>query len=838
MRFGPDVNASTSFDETEYTLTVPTDDPKIVDTAFRMLEDWAGGISFDPKEVDKERGVVLEEWRSGRGAGARVFDRQLPVLMHGSRYAERLPIGEPEILRHAPVEALRRFYHDWYRPDLMAVVAVGDFDPQSIAKLIEKRFRGLRPPRAPRERVLYPVPDHVETLVEVTSDPELSGTAVQVHTLAPQFTPRSAADYRRALVEQLHHAMLNDRFDEIRRRPDPPFLAAFSSVGGLARTKESISRSATVPERGTIRGLDALLTELERAGRHGFASTELDRAKASLLRRFERRYEEREKFPSAGFASEYAAHFLDGEAAPGIEMELGLVREFLPGIGLDEVNGLSRDWATRGNRVILVTGPQKPDAPLPAEAELLAVFEQVRAREVGPWVDEVRAGPLVATPPDPGTILEETAIEELGVTRWRLSNGVTVYLKPTDFKNDEVILTGFSPGGLSLVPDSDLRSAAAGEQVLRAGGLGEFSQPELRKALAGKVASASVGLTELYEAASGRASPRDLGTMFEMLYLSFTSPRADPEAFLAWKQRTAESLRNRLANPAVVFGDRMTEALTQDHPRRRPPTLATLDEIRLETARDVFRDRFANAGDFTFVIVGAFTLDQVRPLVLTYLGGLPATGPGEAGRDVGVRPPEPGVRVEVREGIEPKSQVRMVYTADAPWSVESEYDIGVLGEALRTRLREVLREDMGGTYGVAVAGQLARLPRGTYGLSISFGCAPENVDALVRSAQAELEAFRRDGPPEPVLEKIREARRREREVVLRENSFWSFALEQYLRDGKDPKDILRFEERLKWVTRDRVRESARRYLTPQATVLGILYPAPNAPGPKPPSSSP
>jgi zinc protease len=282
----------------------------------------------------------------------------------------------------------------------------------------------------------------------------------------------------------------------------------------------------------------------------------------------------------------------------------------------------------------------------------------------------------------------------------------------------------------------------------------------------------------------------------------------------------------------------MTEALTQDHPRRRPPTLATLDEIRLETARDVFRDRFANAGDFTFVIVGAFTLDQVRPLVLTYLGGLPATGPGEAGRDVGVRPPEPGVRVEVREGIEPKSQVRMVYTADAPWSVESEYDIGVLGEALRTRLREVLREDMGGTYGVAVAGQLARLPRGTYGLSISFGCAPENVDALVRSAQAELEAFRRDGPPEPVLEKIREARRREREVVLRENSFWSFALEQYLRDGKDPKDILRFEERLKWVTRDRVRESARRYLTPQATVLGILYPAPNAPGPKPPSSSP
>ena len=824
MRFGPDVNASTSFDETEYTLTVPTDDPGIVDTAFRILRDWAGEISFDPEEVDKERGVVLEEWRSGRGAGARVFDHQLPVLMHGSRYAVRLPIGEPEILRHAPVEALVRFYDDWYRPDLMAVVAVGDFDPLAVEKLIRKRFKSLRAPRAPRERLLYPVPDHAETLVDVTSDPELPVTSLQIQTLVPRLPFRSAADYRRSLVEQLHHAMLNDRLDEIRRRPDPPFLGAFSSVGGLARTKEAISRSATVPEQGTARGLDALLTELERAGRHGFAGTELDRAKATLLRRFERRYEERDKFASAGFASEYAAHFLEGEASPGIEVELPLVRDLLPGIGLDEVNALSRDWSNQGNRVILVAGPQKAEAPLPAEAELLTVFDQVRAREVAPWVDQVRSGPLVASPPTPATIVEEALVEEIGVTRWKLSNGVVVYLKPTDFKNDEVILSGFSPGGLSLVPDAALRSAEAGDQVLRAGGLGEFSQPELRKALAGKVASASVGLTESFEVASGRASPRDLATMFEMLYLSFTSPRPDPEAFLAWKQRTAEALRNRLANPAVVFNDRMVEALTQGHPRRRPATVATLEEIRLDTAREVYRERFANAGDFTFVLVGAFSLDTMRPLILTWLGGLPATGPGEAGRDVGVRPPDPGVRVEVREGIEPKSQVRMVFTADATWTRESEYDIGVLAEALRIRLREVLREDLGGTYGVNVSGQLSRLPRGRYALSIAFGCAPENVDTLIRSAEAELEVFKREGPAETVLEKIREARRREGEVALRENSFWTFALDQYLRDGKDPKEIPNFEERLARVTRDRVRESAGRFLASQPTVLGILYP--------------
>jgi zinc protease len=350
------------------------------------------------------------------------------------------------------------------------------------------------------------------------------------------------------------------------------------------------------------------------------------------------------------------------------------------------------------------------------------------------------------------------------------------------------------------------------------------------------VAAASVGLTEMYEVAGGRASPRDLATMFEMLYLSFTSPRPDAEAFQAWKQRTAESLRNRLANPAVVFSDRMVEALTQGHPRRRPPSLATLEEVRLDTAREVYRERFANAGDFTFVVVGAFTPDQVRPLVLTYLGGLPATGPGEAGRDVGVLPPDHAVRVEVREGIEPKSQVRMVFTADAAWTIESEYDIGVLAEALRTRLREVLREDMGGTYGVGVSGQLSRLPRGRYALSISFGCAPENVDALIRSTNAELDAFRREGPPEAVLEKIREARRRDREVALRENSFWSSALDQYLRDGRDPREILRFEERLSWVTRDRVRESAKRFLTPEATVLGVLYPKATSPEAQAPPS--
>jgi zinc protease len=671
---------------------------------------------------------------------------------------------------------------------------------------------------------VHPVPDHEETLSSIETDPEATTTEVSVYYKLEKRPDATVADYRRGLVEGLYHGMLNDRLDELRQRPDPPFLYAGSGSGGFVRTKDVYSQSATVEDGRLARGLEALLTEVERVERHGFTATELERAKRQTLRYMEQAWRERDKRQSASHAREIVRNFLIDEPMPGIEAELALAREALPGIELAEVNGLAREWIGERNRVILVSAPRKEGVTLPAEAELIALFDAVAGRSIEPWVDQVRDEPLLPDPPAPGAIVERSRIEELGVTEWRLANGVRVVLKPTDFKNDEVLLTGFSWGGTSLVPDADHVTADFASSVLSAGGLGRFDQVELEKALAGKVAGASVGLNELEETAAGRASPEDLQTMFELLYLSFTAPRKDEAAYGAWLQRTKAWVENRRARPETVFNDRLTEVLTQGHPRRRPISEELLDEIDLDRALAVHRERFADNSDFTFVLVGNFDPAEIEPLVRTYLGGLPAGGRRESWRDVGARTPAGVHEVVVRKGLEPKSQVRLTFTGDAAWSPQTRHDIVSLAAALRIRLREVLREDMSGTYGVSVSGGIGRRPREEYSFTISFGCAPESVDDLVSAVFAEVEAIQRDGPTAEVAAKVREIQTREREIDLRENGFWRGALASHYREGLDPRQILAYGDLVASVTPERLREAARLYLDSSRYVKGILYP--------------
>ncbi|MBI3449955.1 MAG: insulinase family protein [Acidobacteria bacterium] len=827
MRFGPDINAYTSFDETVYTILVPTDDPANVDRALLILEDWAGAVSFETTQIEKERGVVIEEWRVGRGAEARMRDRQFPVLFHGSRYADRLTIGKKAILESASPDTIRRFYRDWYRPDLMAVIAVGDIDPEKMEVEIRKRFAGLKNPKKERARTVFPVPDHDETLVAVATDSEATSTSVAVDTLLPR-SGETAADYRRSIVERLYHFMLNDRLDELRRAPDPPFLSAFSSGSRLTRSREAEFQRATVEEKGIARGLDALLTEQARVEKHGFTPTELERVKANVLRGYERAYDERDKQESGGLANEILDHFLEGEPAPGIEFELGLARRFLPTISLQEINGLARDRGAMRNRVVLVNAPEKKDIALPEEKEIVAAFDRARAKPIDPWVDRVRQEPLVASPPKPATLVDETEIASAGATRWRLSNGVTVILKPTDFKNDQVLLTGFSPGGTSVVTDARYVSAALSSSILSEGGLGSFDSVELEKALTGKIASAFGFLGDLEEGISAFASPRDLETMFQLAYLRFTAPRADAAAFQTWKSRMKGFLENRLARPENVFADRMSETMSQGHFRRRPLSVATLDEADLGTAEAVWRDRFADASDFTFVIVGAFGTDAIRPLVMTWLGGLPSTGRVESWKDVGVRAPDGVLGVEVRKGIEPKSQVRLVFTGEAPWSRDQSQLIGALASALRIRLREILREDMGGVYGVGVSGGLARRPREEYGFTITFGCDPGRVEELLKATLDSVETVKKDGASADVVAKVKEQQVRAHETDLRENGYWMSQLAEAARYGETPWRILEHERLVGLVTSEALRDAARRYLNLDRRVVGVLYPEKSA----------
>lgn len=824
MRFGPDLNAYTSFDETVYMLRVPTDEPEILHRALQILEDWAHGIAFSGEEIDKERGVVVEEWRLGRGAGARILDQQAPVLFRGSRYAERLTIGKKEILEGAPHEALVRFYHDWYRPDLMAVIAVGDFDPAAMEEKVRRQFASIPAPERPRKRVTFPVPGHAETLVSIATDPEATSTSVAVYTKHPVRPQGRYRDYRRSLVEALYDSMLNARLDEIAQQPDAPFLYASSASTTLVRSSEMYYQAAGVKDGEVVRGLEALLTETERVDRHGFTAGELERAKKNLLRAYEQAYQERDSTDSRSLAAEYTRHFLEGESIPGIAVELELVRRFLPTITLEEVNRLVQEWISEENRVILVSAPEKAEVELPTEGELLAVTAAAQAQEVEPYEDRVVDAPLVAEPPVPSPVVAESHIEELGVTQWTLANGVEVVLKPTDFKQDEVLISAFSPGGHSLVPDEDFTSASLATTLVGEGGLGEFSLVELQKALAGKAADASPYIGELEEGIHAAGSPEDLETLFQLIYLHITSPQVDAEAAGSLLTKLRAFVANRDARPETVFHDRVREAASQGHPRRRPLTAQRLDEVDFDRAVEIYRDRFADAGDFTFLIVGSFDPAAIRPLVETYLGGLPSTGRQESWRDVGVEPPAGVVEVEARQGREPKSLVTLLYSAPAEWSRQNLHDITSLASVLAIRLREILREDLGATYGVSVAGTISPRPRQLSRFTISFGCAPENVDELIRTVFAEIEAIRADGVEATYLERVQEAQRRQREVELKENDFWTDVLSTYYSLELDPRLILDYDALVESLSSDSIRRAARRYLLPDRYVLGVLRP--------------
>ena len=825
MTFGPDINAFTSFDETVYMLTIPTDDDETVATAFQILEDWAHGLAFDEEEIDKERGVVVEEWRLGRGAEARIRDKQFPILFKDSRYAERLPIGKKEILESAPYEALRRFYRDWYRPDLMAVVAVGDFDPDSIEKLIEKHFSTLRMPEKHRKRETYPVPDQDGDLFAITTDPEATLTSVGVYYKLPKRPRGTAADYRRGVVEAIYHGMLNARLNELTQEADPPFLFGVSASAGFVRSRDFFLQAAGVREGQVIRGLEALLTEADRADSFGFTETELARMKADLLRAYEQAYAERDKRESGSLAAEYMRHYLEEEPIPGIEMELEMVREFLPTITLEELNELAEKAITQTNRVVLLSGPEKADQPLPDEEALNAVFESVARAETAAYVDRIRDKPLLESQPAGSPVIEEKTIEEIEVTEWRLENGIRVVLKPTDFKNDQVLVTAFSPGGHSLVSDAQHSSAVFADSVLAEGGVGDFDAIELEKALAGKLVSVSPFIGELEEGITASASPQDLETLFQLLYLSVTAPRADPEAFQAFMTRMESFIENRQARPEIAFSDEIQLVTYGGHLRRRPISKEILNEIELATAVEIFRDRFADTGDFTFLVVGNFELDTLRPLVERYLGGLPTTGREETWRDVGADPVEGALEVTMHRGLEPKSRVQLIVRGPAEWNRESLHDIQSLAAALRIRLREVLREDMGATYGVGVNGILVDRPKQRYLFSIGFGCAPENVEDMITAVRQEIEAVQENGLDDTYAEKVREAQRRRREVSLKENSFWISVLRTYYTRDMDPRLILDYETLVERVTPEQLKASAKTYLTGENSMRAILFPA-------------
>lgn len=824
MRFGPDLNAFTSSDETVYMLQVPTDSAQILDKAFLILRDWAVGMLLEDEEIEKERGVILEEWRLGRGAQARIRDAQRPVVYHGSRYASRPPIGDPEVIAHCPPEALRRFYRTWYRPDLMAVIAVGDFEPEAIRRLIAAHFQDIPPHPAPAPRVDFPVPDHPGPLCVVATDPEATRTTVTLYHKVDPRPSRTWADCRMLLVERLCLGMLNTRLEERTRELDPPFVSAFASKWSLARTKDSYTLSATVREGGLRRGLEALVGELARLRQAGFTQTELDRQRRVVLRTLEREYEEREKTDSGSLVWRYVDEFLTHDRQPEPDAALSFARQHLPTVSLHEVNQLVSSWG-QANRVIAVGAPDAARDWLPPESELLALVDSLEQTALQAYLDSLPTQDLMARRPTPGRVRRQRRLDAVGAVEWTLSNGVRVVVKPTDFKNDEILFSAFSPGGHSLVPDSLIVPALTACDLVVEGGVGQLSRTQLDKLLAGSLVTVQPTLMEAFEGFWGSCSPRDLEKALQLVHLYFTSPRIDSATFLSYRARQEEVVRRRSADPFEVFQDTLSATLNQYDPRQPLWNLELLDRLDPVQSLAVYQDRFGDASDFTFVLVGSLDLGQTKQLVETYLGSLPAPRRTETWRDVAPKRPSGVVAKEVRRGVEPKSHVTLVFPSAFSWSAPTVHRIRSTVTALQIRLRDRIREEMGGTYGVGVWPSLTRYPREECLTRISFGCDPHRVEELVEAVFAEIRSLQEQGPDSLLLTKVKEGQRRQFERNLRENQFWLNALYQAYVNGQPAEEILEYPKLVDSLSAEDIRRQATALFSQDRYVRVVLYPS-------------
>ena len=826
-RLGPHVNAYTSFEETVYQLELPTDKPEIVAKGLTAMADFAAGLTLDSAEVEKERGVVIEEWRSGLGAGSRIRDRQIPVLFYQSRYAERLPIGKPDVIRTAPASRLREYYDAWYRPEAMALVAVGHVDPVQFEASVRAMFGAIQA-RAPQAtRAASAVPAHTELLVNVTADPELTSSSVQLVRKRPRESERLVDDYRRDLVSRMFQRMLTQRLDELARKPEAAFLSAGASDSPLGRTVDAFTMAARVKDGAIDEGLAALEIEARRVRDFGFTAQEFMLARREMGSFYQRAFDERDKTESAPLANEYIRNFLIEEPSPGIDYEFRLVQQLLGAITIDEITAVARTRLADTSRVVLATAPQKAGLVLPAEAEVRAALSAADAMAVTPpsFAPPPAARALMPNRPEPAAIVSRRELPATGITVVKFANGVEAWLKPTDFKNDQIIFSLSAPGGASLAAPEDFANASMASGYIRLSGFGGLKSLDLQRMLTGSSVAVSPSISLTNQSISGSVSPPAFESALQMLNLTFTAPGDDPEAFLLLRRQLDAAVANRGQNPAQVFGERLSEVLTSNHYTSRPLTaevVAGLDRAKMSA---FYRARFSNAADFTFFMVGAFNLETAIPQLARYVGSLPSTGkPTSAVRNINIQFPAATQKVAVEKGREPRAQVVLSFFAEPPIEAVEQERVGAATAILQTALRDVLRESLGQTYGVSVTLAQTAALRGGGHIRVSFAGAPENVAGMTDRVLQEIRQLQNAPPSPAVVATVKEAARRQYETNLRENGYWLTRLQALHTQGKDPSEILTRLTRIDAVTPGDVQAAIRKYLPLDRYVLATLMP--------------
>lgn len=824
VKFGADLNAYTSFNETVYQLPIPTDTAAIFNNGFKILANWAGYVSFDPTEIDKERGVVLEEERlRGKNAQERLQQQVLPVLLNNSRYALRLPIGKEAILKNFKPETIKSFYHDWYRPDLQAVIAVGDFDPKQVEALIKQNFSGLQNPTAEKPRVKYTVPATPGTAVKIATDKEFPYTLAQIVVKHPGTTIKNTNDYMQSVRVQLFNQMLNSRLGELLQKPNPPFLFGRSSYGGFLGEQDAFT-SIAVAKPGELEGaIKAVVAETERARKFGFTLTELERAKQDALVQIGNAYKERDKTRSVNFVREYQQHFLEGEAIPGIDYEYNFYVNNIGKITLAEMNALAGKFIGDQNRVVIVEGPEKDKAALPSESTLLQWISSA-GQNVTAYVDNVSSDPLLSKLPEGTKVASAVADSAIGTTTLTFGNGLKVVLKPTEYKNDQILINGYAFGGSSLASDDDFTSANLASSIISSSGVAQFNQGMLDKKLAGKNVSITPYISEFAQGITGRSSPADFETALQLIYLYFTQPRKDNDIWQSTISQTKSVLANRGLDPPSVFQDTISAVLSNYNFRGMVTKPERLNTASLDKAYAFYKSRFADASNFTFTLVGNFDIETVKPYLEHYLGGLPSTNSNETYKNLKIQPPAGEITKIVNKGVAEKSSVQLVFSGDYEYNEANNLQMDALEEVLNIKLIERLREQESGVYAPGVRAGYHKIPSGRYTITVYFGCAPENVDKMIVSTLDEIAKLKLNGAQPTDIQKFVAEEARTTREQMKENIFWAGYLASSLQNGENPDEILKHVGNLEQITVQSTKESANKYLSGKNLIKLILMP--------------
>lgn len=826
VRFGADLNAYTSFDETVYMLQLPTDRQGLIDSAFMVLEDWAHAVTHEDEEIDKERGVIREEWRLGLGADDRMRKEYFPVIFKNSLYAERLPIGQIGVIDTASYEILRSFYRDWYRPNLQAVIVVGDLDIDMAEKKIKEHFAHIQNPENAPERVRYGIPGNKEPLVAIATDKEATSNMLMIIYKHDKKPVENIGDYKESFKRNLYNAMLNARLSEYNQQSTSPFLFASTYYGGfLGRSMDAYVSNARVKENRIEDAIETLVKENEKVLRFGFTASELERQKTQLLTRLEKQEKEKDKTNSSNYVRAYTSHFLDRQPIPGIEHELALAKQLLPLISIDEVNSLASKWITEENLVVVVTAPEKEGVRVPDKETILKTITSARKAQVEPYIDQVSSAQLVSKKLKGSRITGEKKLEKLGVTEITLDNGVRIVLKPTDYKNDEILLASFGSGGSSVFDDKDAFAASTITRAVGASGIGSFSTIELSKYLTGKTVSVQPFVEETRQGFRGNASPKDFETMLQMIYAYFEGARRDKEAFEAMKSQMLNQFMFMRANPQTVFVEKLRQLATQNSPRTIViPSEEQIRSLEAESVYSMFDKLFGTANGFTFVFVGNFDIEAIKPLLTTYLGSLPADKPAIKWRNVSPGFPE-GITDEiVTKGSEYKSMVAIMMENDFDWSQRNRTELSLLIRAFSIKLRESMREEIGGVYGVGASQNNQQYPEPVYNIVINWGTNPDLVDTLSKIVFHEINKLMADGPTAEDMIKIKETTIRERETNEKQNNFWSASLDFAWHNNQELLTFEEFRQLITSISSEDLKRAANQYFTTENYLRLVLLP--------------